>query len=53
MSANVDIVRFKLACKVHVLAYFKKFPVSGKTYFFFYKKWPMVFGSTFLVSNVL
>ena len=31
MSANAYIVRFKLACNVHVWAYFEKLAFSGKT----------------------
>ena len=33
MSANADSVRFKVACNVHVCAYFEKLPVSGKNRF--------------------
>ena len=33
MSANADNVRSKLACTIHVWAYFEKLAVSGKAYF--------------------
>ena len=33
MSANAESVGFKLACNVHVWAYFEKLPDSRKTYF--------------------
>ena len=32
MSAKTDSVGYKLAYNIHVLAYFEKLPVSGKTY---------------------
>ena len=50
-AADADSVGFKLACNVHVWAYFEKLPVSGKL--IFYKKWPMVLGRTISVLNFL
>ena len=52
VSGNADSVGFKLACNVHVWAYFEKLPVSGKKYFFL-QKWPMVLGRTISVINFL
>ena len=36
MSANAESVRFKLACNVHVWAYFEKIAFSGKPFFFLF-----------------
>ena len=38
---NACNVGFKLACVVHVCAYFEKLPVFGKTYCLL-QKWPIV-----------